>query len=294
MVLWMFSMCFCMAAGCGRKVQETKVIDLKTNSKVNPIGIDSDLRFSWKMSSDKNGVWQTAYRIVVSDEPEGLKKRKYVWDSGKLDSAESVAIPYEGETLEQEEDYFWKVIVWDQEQKQLESEIAKFEIGKMENVWENTQWISYPLERKKQEKAYGENRSLGEKDGKEYEEVSELSYDFKMEDVETGLIWGAENEIYGEYYCWKFHVEQGEICLTTSKKKGETEIASETYVLEGQSKESFLENNHSVRICVTGKETLTYLDGQLVAENKIADDVAAGEIGFWVERGEKMPGMTIL
>ena len=130
-------------SGC-QNVNHTQIIELTTNDKSNPIGIDENPYFSWKMQSAKEGQMQSAYQIWVSDSEEGLKKSKYVWDSGKIISDQSVAIPYEGVLLEGEKEYFWKVKVWDKEGNELISESASFEMGKLDDVWEGTQWITSP------------------------------------------------------------------------------------------------------------------------------------------------------
>ena len=59
----------------------TKLYDLKVNSVVNPFGLDSAPRFSWKMSSDVVGEKQTAYEITV------FENKKAVWMSGKVNGS---------------------------------------------------------------------------------------------------------------------------------------------------------------------------------------------------------------
>ena len=50
---------------------------------------------------------------------------------------------------EAENDYFWQVKVWDKNEKELISETAVFEMGKMSHDWEETKWIAAP-EREKE------------------------------------------------------------------------------------------------------------------------------------------------
>ena len=72
--------------------------------------------FSWVVPSAGDGTLQVAYRIVLdklsSKEANaeafgGVKKQ--VWDSGWVDSAQSVAVPYGGPALEAGADYGWSV-----------------------------------------------------------------------------------------------------------------------------------------------------------------------------------------
>lgn len=85
------------------------VADLKTQGRVAPFGIDVERpTFSWRMASDKAGAAQAGYRIVVRDADDGV-----VWDSGTVESARSVGIPYEGEALAPSTTYTWTVTVTD-------------------------------------------------------------------------------------------------------------------------------------------------------------------------------------
>ena len=56
---------------------------LRVNYSDEPSAVSSDeLTFGWQMDSDKVGISQTAYRIVVNDK-SNFKGRTY-WDSGKI------------------------------------------------------------------------------------------------------------------------------------------------------------------------------------------------------------------
>lgn len=71
------------------------IYDLTVEYRENPIGIACAApRFSWKLKSDRQNVAQRAYRIKITDE-DG----KIVWDSGRVESGRSVAIPYDGKAL---------------------------------------------------------------------------------------------------------------------------------------------------------------------------------------------------
>ena len=56
--------------------------NLKTEYTKTPLGIDIEKpRFSWNMQSSKNGAYQKAYQIEVTNE-SGDK----VWDSGRVNN----------------------------------------------------------------------------------------------------------------------------------------------------------------------------------------------------------------
>ena len=62
--------------------------DLSVNAVINPVCVPTDdLRFGWKLESDRQDVRQTAYRIVLAENGETL------WDSGTVLSAQSIQIP---------------------------------------------------------------------------------------------------------------------------------------------------------------------------------------------------------
>jgi alpha-L-rhamnosidase len=79
----------------------------------NPIGLDlKQPRFSWVLASPGRNVLQSAYEIHVSKEAASLSKGD-VWNSGRVQSDQSVFVPYGGPALVSGEKYFWQVKVWD-------------------------------------------------------------------------------------------------------------------------------------------------------------------------------------
>src|SRR4051812_25016977 len=76
----------------------TKIINLTCEYRTNPLGIDvTQPRFAWQMETDRQGARQTAYRVLAASTADGLSKGAAdLWDSGKIDSDQSVQIPYEG------------------------------------------------------------------------------------------------------------------------------------------------------------------------------------------------------
>lgn len=68
----------------------------------------------WVVNSDKANTLQTAYRILVASSPELLMEGKAdLWDSRRVESESSVAVPYNGTSLKPSTVYYWKVKVWD-------------------------------------------------------------------------------------------------------------------------------------------------------------------------------------
>ena len=118
---------------------DTAIINLKTDSKIQPVGLDNDTPvFSWQMHSNVVGQKQTAYQIIVKDGTD------IVWDSGKVPDNSSTEILYQGETLEPQTEYTWNVRVWDKDGRLAVSDDAAFETGLMDNsidAWSGAQWM---------------------------------------------------------------------------------------------------------------------------------------------------------
>ena len=96
-----------------------KLYDLRTEYRVNPIGIDRrHPRFSWKMESEQADTVQKSYRILVRT------GEKTVWDHRK-ESDTSVLIPYAGTSLEPETTYHVTVEVTDNHENTAEETIDR-------------------------------------------------------------------------------------------------------------------------------------------------------------------------
>jgi alpha-L-rhamnosidase len=110
----------------------------------NPQGIDATQpRLSWQLHSKQRDVKQTAYQILVAATSDALKPgAAEVWDSGKVDSANSVLVPYSGKPLVSRTQYFWKVRVWDNSgQPSTWSKPAHWSMGILDPKEWNAKWI---------------------------------------------------------------------------------------------------------------------------------------------------------
>lgn len=118
----------------------TGIYELKCNNRINPLGIDTvNPMFSWKLKSDENDVYQSAYRICVWDE-----SMKLCWDSGKRYSDESTFIRYEGEKLQEKTCYEWQVQIWNDREEAV-SEKAFFEMAYLDNSRWRGSFIGRPI-----------------------------------------------------------------------------------------------------------------------------------------------------
>ena len=82
----------------------------------NPIGIQSHVpRLAWKMVGNGKGRKQSAYQILAAHSVQRLKDRdKLCWDSGKIESSDSVGISYGGPEIQSRERIYWCVRIWDE------------------------------------------------------------------------------------------------------------------------------------------------------------------------------------
>jgi len=72
-------------------------------------------RFSWEVPLTGRNRKQSAYQILVATSAKLLKPGSAdLWDSGKVESAQSVNVEYAGTALRSNLDCFWCVRVWDE------------------------------------------------------------------------------------------------------------------------------------------------------------------------------------
>ncbi|NLH17443.1 MAG: family 78 glycoside hydrolase catalytic domain, partial [Phycisphaerae bacterium] len=100
---------------------ELTVTNLRCEYQVDPLGIeDFHPRMSWMLSvegsgpSVPRGVTQSSYQILVASSPERLgMDQGDLWDSGKVESHQSIQVEYAGKPLTSRQSCYWKVRVWD-------------------------------------------------------------------------------------------------------------------------------------------------------------------------------------
>ncbi|RPI26916.1 MAG: alpha-L-rhamnosidase [Acidobacteria bacterium] len=94
---------------------DLKVKRLRTEYKENPLGIDARKpRLSWQLESDDRGIVQAAYQIRVARSETGLQNNTdMIWDSGRVNSDESIHRTYDGPAVQSGQRHYWQVRVWD-------------------------------------------------------------------------------------------------------------------------------------------------------------------------------------
>jgi hypothetical protein len=119
-------------------------VDLRCDYAVNPLGVDSQSpRLFWKLAGNARGQNQTAYQILVASSEKKLARDDGdLWDSGKVESNESIQISYAGAALNSSQQTFWKVRAWDETGKvSAWSKPATWTMGVLNAADWQAQWI---------------------------------------------------------------------------------------------------------------------------------------------------------
>ncbi|WP_282055868.1 sulfatase-like hydrolase/transferase [Maribacter luteus] len=89
--------------------------------------------FGWTVPLESN--FQSAYQILVASSKSGIDNNNGdIWDSQRVASGKSTNVEYEGKPLEIGKTYYWKVRIWDDENRLVNySEAQKFTTGKSDS-----------------------------------------------------------------------------------------------------------------------------------------------------------------
>lgn len=253
----------------------SEVKHLRTEFLQNPIGIDVKTpHFSWILTASERGAKQTAYQIIVSTDKTGSN---VVWNSGKVMSGKSVNNSYAGVALKPSTRYFWRVDVWDANNKKVSSsETAFFETGLMDAGWGNAKWIKATTLKQ------GENETGTKSVVTDYT----LQMDFQLNEIAAGPCFGIKD--VRNFYMWQINIENGKTRLRPhSWKNGEAvchanvDISSLITIKKGVT--------YALRIEVKGDKASTYINNILVDANRVnprGGNYGLGSVGFRSSHGE--------
>lgn len=120
---------------------------LRCEYLANPQGIDVvSPRLSWVLQGQSprmHGLRQSAWQILVASSEKSLDHgRGDLWDSGKVESDQSIQVSYAGAALTSRQACFWKVRVWDQADRPSSwSQTASWSTGLLQPDDWKSQWI---------------------------------------------------------------------------------------------------------------------------------------------------------
>ncbi len=110
---------------------------IKTEYRVNPIGLDEACpRFSWVLVSDQNNTVQASYRLTVTGN-DGT-----IWDTGTVESGQTILVPYAGAKLSPKMRYHVAVHACDNH-GETATEEGFFETGLMHVSNMHAGWITH-------------------------------------------------------------------------------------------------------------------------------------------------------
>ena len=137
-------------------------VGLRCEYLENPLGIDVvQQRLSWQLEvrgssvalramedrqkSEVRGQRQTAYRLLVASSLKKLEQNQGdLWDTGKVESDQSIQLAYNGKPLQSQMQCFWKVMVWGVDGKASNwSEPAHWSMGLLNPADWKAEWIGF-------------------------------------------------------------------------------------------------------------------------------------------------------
>jgi len=130
-----------------------KVVDLKTEYLVDPLGIDApNPRFSWRQHNQQKGARQVGYRLMAgTDSTALLHERSTLWNTGWVDSDQAL-VTYAGQPLQPFTKYYWRVDV--RNSSGVAYHIASFETGMMQAANWKGAWIADNEDMRRKEAPY--------------------------------------------------------------------------------------------------------------------------------------------
>ncbi len=233
-------------------------LDLRVNYRDDPVGTDlRELTFSWRSESETNGMFQSAYRIVVSERPD---MKKSYWDSGKVSSDLSACVAYGGRMLQPETKYYWQVTVWDQnDEYRASEEIGSFETCADSAKLEKAQFIA----------EYEESEDV-----KEYT----IEFDASIRSEALGLMLDARND--SDYLLWQFNiVEHGRLYLRKHVFSGGGYTLEEVDISNKCGGEIGYGDTFHVAVKSDMDDVVTYVNGNVIDTTPRTQD-APGGFGF--------------
>jgi alpha-L-rhamnosidase len=144
---WWSALCTWALVGLvGLTAQAVEVKNLRCEYLTDPLGIDVvKPRLSWTLESPERGECQKAYQVRVAASQKDLDAEQGgLWDSGKIESDQSIQVEYAGKPLTTGAACFWKVRVWGVDGKPSAwSQPARWTMGLLEPSSWTAKWIGW-------------------------------------------------------------------------------------------------------------------------------------------------------
>ncbi|HYH34642.1 MAG TPA: family 78 glycoside hydrolase catalytic domain [Nocardioides sp.] len=232
---------------------------LRTNGLTNPLGTSGEPpQLSWTMDAPRRGVTQQAYQVRVSQAGGPV-----VWDSGRVESRDSVEVPYGGPALASQTPYAWTVRVWDDRGSVSDwSDTATFETGVLDDSEWTADWIGAPDQR------------LGP-------EWTDYTVDFTASGIRGALglyFRGSDTE---HAYMWQ--ISEADRSLRPHVKNPGYSVLPATPFPAGFD----FAAPHDYRVEVAGNRITTSVDGQVLDTRTDGTHAGPGIVGFRTSGAER-------
>lgn len=129
----------------GTAQAQVRPVKLRCEYLVNPLAVETQHpRLFWQLEGDGRDLLQAAYQVIVASTPEKLAgDQGDLWDSGRVESGDSIQIRYQGVPLLSGQLVHWKVRCWDQAGRVAVSEPASWAMGLLSQDDWTGDWIGY-------------------------------------------------------------------------------------------------------------------------------------------------------
>ncbi|WP_226037460.1 family 78 glycoside hydrolase catalytic domain [Aquibacillus saliphilus] len=262
---------FPMVGFANEDSDSVNVVNLTTEYMEDPIGLDiSKPQLSWQLESGSRAKMQTAYQVIVASSLEMLEEENGdVWDSGKIESDQSINISYDGKELESKKAYYWKVRIWDEDEVGSNwSAPAKWEMGLLKSSDWKGDWIEYRND-----------------ESSEPMDAYNLELDFSVLNQAAGIIFGAEDQ--NNYYMWQINTTDEKTKLRPHRwLNGNAAVLKEIDISHAIPSDEKLNTEYKLKISVNNGEIKTYINEELV-DTTTDNSFGFGDIGFRQDRVEE-------
>lgn len=128
-------------------MQKREQLKLYCEYLEKPVGIDAECpRFSWVYQTEDRGLRQEKYQIIVAEDEDGIADgNRLLWDSGVVDSDQTLNVSYAGTKLRSACTYFYRVTIWLNNGEKIESGTSEFLTGLMDDEPWRADWVGGPM-----------------------------------------------------------------------------------------------------------------------------------------------------
>ncbi|MDQ0895950.1 family 78 glycoside hydrolase catalytic domain [Agromyces ramosus] len=251
---------------------EVAVGTLAVNHLEDAIGIPtSPPVFSWQLEGRERGIVQSARQIQVATSADGFDDPD-VWDSGRVEGRDSVNVSYDGEALEAQTEYHWRVRAWDGAGSPTEwSEPSRFETALAADAataeaWD-AEWIGGPP-----------HGTLGV-------EWSDYTLRMRTSNITEalGIVFYADSTV-SNTYMWQLSARGEPTLRPHSRVNGSWALLGEVPI-PGEALPGGFAGEHEITIELADDTATTSIDGRVIDTRPIPLR-SSGTLGFRSAQGE--------